>query len=349
MKKVVAVLMAMILAFGLVACGEKPANSTEAPVTTKAPDQTPANSTQSGDEKGYAPVSKTNVYISAGPSGGNNFMICATLAELVMKEIPDYTISAGISTGSQENILNMYGGDAQMGISMSDAAMYAYQAGREYTDLKANQFNYVIGGYDTIIHVFVKNGSDIQKFEDIKGHKVVVTKGTTSQYYLPILLEAYGFTDADINANTLSLADAVAAVQDGTADIGIHITSYPLAAITDLANSVDIRFISFDDEHIKWIHEHYAFFAEKTIPANTYKGQAADVKTIGTTNQMICRADLDENFVYNFVKIVCENAEYLGIAMPLAAKFNAVNSVDGAVIPIHPGAEKYYKECGALK
>ena len=80
MKKILAILLAFVLVLGMAACGNETPKTTEAPVTTtKAPDQTPAASTPAADDKGYAPITKTSVYISAGPSGGNNFMICATL------------------------------------------------------------------------------------------------------------------------------------------------------------------------------------------------------------------------------------------------------------------------------
>ena len=149
------------------------------------------------------------VRISAGPSGANNFMICAALGDKVMSEFSNYTISAEISTGSAQNIRAMSQNEAQMGIAMSDSALYAYNAEREFTDLEPEQFNYVIGGYQTIIHIMVPADSDIQSVADLRGRKIAASQGITAQYYLPIVLEAYGMTTDDVSVSELQLADVV--------------------------------------------------------------------------------------------------------------------------------------------
>lgn len=304
-------------------------------------DKTPADSSEAGQPM--------TVRISAGPSGANNFMICAALADKVMAEFSNYTISAEISTGSAQNIRSMSQGDAQMGIAMSDSALYAYNAEREFTDLEPGQFNYVIGGYETIIHIMVPADSSINSVADLKGKKVAASQGITAQYYLPIVLEAYGMTTEDVSVSELQLNDVVNALNDGTVDVGFHITSYPLATISDLAATKGIRLLGLSEEAISSIAEQYPYFSKMIIAGGSYQGIDEDVVTIGTLNTLICRADLEEEFVYNFVKTVCENTEALGNVHPKASEFNAENTLTGAVIPIHPGAEKYYKEIGILE
>lgn len=288
------------------------------------------------------------VRISAGPSGANNFMICAALGDKVMSEFSNYTISAEISTGSAQNIRAMSQNEAQMGIAMSDSALYAYNAEREFTDLEPEQFNYVIGGYQTIIHIMVPADSDIQSVADLRGRKIAASQGITAQYYLPIVLEAYGMTTDDVSVSELQLADVVNALNDGTVDVGFHITSYPLATISDLAATKGIRLLSLPDDVIDGISEKYPYFSKMVIEGGAYQGIDEDTVTIGTLNTLICRADLSEEFVYNFVKTVCENSEELSQVHPKAGEFNKDNTLTGAVIPIHPGAEKYYKEIGIL-
>lgn len=331
-KRILSIVLVLIMVLGLAtACGEKQTETGEA-----------------GDGGTQAASKPMTVRISAGPSGANNFMICAALGDKVSSVFPNYTISAEISTGSAQNIRAMSQNEAQMGIAMSDSALYAYNAEREFTDLEPKQFNYVIGGYQTIIHLMVPADSSIQSVADLKGKKIAASQGITAQYYLPIILEAYGMTTADVSVSELQLADVVNALNDGTVDAGVHITSYPLAAISDLAATKGLRLLSLPDDKIADIAEKYPYFSKMIISGGAYQGIDEDVVTIGTLNTLICRADLDEEFVYNFVKTVCESTDDLGAIHPKAAEFNKDNTLVGAVIPIHPGAEKYYKEIGIM-
>ena len=311
---------------------------------------TGCGSNQAGSTAGSGADSAKNmtVRISAGPSGANNFMICAALADKMMADFPNYTVSAEISTGSAQNIRAMSQNESQMGIAMSDSALYAYNAEREFTDLEPEQFRYVIGGYETIIHIMVPADSDIQSVADLKGKKIAASQGVTAQYYLPIVLEAFGMTIDDVSVSELQLADVVNALNDGTVHAGFHITSYPLATISDLAATKGIRLLGLPEESISSISEKYPYFSRMVIAGGSYQGVNEDIVTIGTLNTLICRADLDEEFVYNFTKMVCENSEELGEIHPKASDFNAENTMAGAVIPVHPGAERYYKEIGIM-
>lgn len=333
-SKTTALALAVILAAVLSACS--PASSAQT-----SPAQGEAGAPASNAEK-------MTVRISAGPSGGNNFMICAGMADIVSKKFPNYTISAEISTGSQQNIRSMSQGNAQMGISMGDSTLYSYNAEREFTDLEKGSVNYVMGGYPTIIHIMVAKGAPYQSVADLRGKKIAVSKGITAQYYLPIVLEAYGMTADDVNITELQLADLTTALADGNVEMIMHITSYPLAAISDLAASTDIRLLNLSDEVIGSISGQYPFFTRYTIPAGTYQKVDEEAQTVGTMNTLICRADLDETFVYNFTKTVMEQNEALAAIHPNAGLFNQENTLAGAVIPIHPGAKRYYEEAGLL-
>lgn len=335
MKKFFSVVLALIMVLSLVACGE---TKTETP-NDSSTETSPETST----------VKPMTVHISAGPAGGNNFLICAAFADQVMKDFPEYTISAEISNGTAQNIRATVDNEAQMCISMSDGAMYANEAGREYNDIEAGQFAYVAGGYQTIIHVMVPADSSAETIYDLKGAKIAASQGTTCQYYLPIVLEAFGMTVDDVKVSQLQLADMMAALNDGTVDAAFHITSYPLAAISDVAATTGIKLLSIDGKEAEWIHENYPFFSNMVITGGAYQGVPDDTNTVGTLNTLICRADLDEDFVYNFVKTIMEKSDVLKNVNPKCGDFNLDNTLVGAVIPLHPGAEKYYKEAGILK
>lgn len=339
MKKFLSLVFAIVLVMALVSC-----NSSNGSISEEA-SSTPPQSEASASKSAAKPMT---VRISAGPAGGNNFLVCAAFADKVMKEFPEYTISAEISNGTAQNIRATAENEAQMCISMADGAMYAYEAGREYNDIEAGKFAYVAGGYQTIIHFMVPADSPVKSVHDLKGMKIAAGQGTTSQYYLPILLEAYGMTVDDVTVSQLQLADMMNALSDGTVGAALHITSYPLAAISDVAATKGIKILSIDGKEAEWICTNYPFFSPMVITGGAYQGIDNDVQTIGTLNTLICRNDLDEDFVYNFVKTIMENSESLATVHPKCGDFNLDNTSVGAVIPIHAGALKYYKEAGIL-
>ncbi|MFC5464229.1 TAXI family TRAP transporter solute-binding subunit [Lederbergia graminis] len=289
------------------------------------------------------------IRIGSGPSGGPNYMIVAGISNLVTEEFSDYNISTEITTGSQENIRMIAQGDAQFGISMVDAAYNAYNGTREYDKDTKEKINFVMGGPATLIHFMVKADSDIQSINDLKGKSVGVARGVMGQYYMPIILEAYGLTDKDVDVKVLELADISNALADGTIDAGAHITPFPETTTSDLAVTQGIRLLEFEENIANKIIEENPYFFLGEIDGGTYSGIDNTVKTIGTRNVLIASTDVDEETVYNFVKVIDEKFEKLKSIHPQADAFNRDNALGGQLFPIHPGAEKYYKEIGVLE
>jgi len=91
------------------------------------------------------------------------------------------------------------------------------------------------------------------------------------------------------------------------------------------------------------------WYYEITIPKGTYMGQAEDVKTVAVANLLICRDDLPEDLVYNMTKTIYENQQTLVNAHKAAKDIQLKDALNGMTVPLHPGAEKYYKEKGIKK
>ena len=288
------------------------------------------------------------VRIGSGPSSGANYTTCSGFANLISKDHPKYLCTAEISTGSQENIRMMADYAVEFGIAMSDVEQAAFEGIREFEGTP-QAIRHVMGGYTTTMHIFVSKDSKITSLADMKGKKLCVGSGAMSQYYLPIILEAYGLTTDDLTVTSTSLQSICDAVNDGNADMGIHITPYTSSPIADLAATKGIRFISIDEEHIQSIVEKYPYFYRSTIPAGTYTGVDEEAVVLGTRNNLICRADIEDEVVYNVVKTIIEHREDLPDVHPQAKHFNLENAVEGALIDIHPGALQYYKEIGLVE
>ena len=238
-------------------------------------------------------------------------------------------------------------GTVQFGVAMTDVEEAAFKGTREFEGSPV-EICHVMGGYTTMLHMFVPKDSDVNSIGDLKGKKLAVSKGAMAQYYMPILLEAYGLTKDDVQITETALQDICDAVNDGNADFGVHITPFTSSPIADLAATKGIKLLSIDEEHIEKISSENPFFYKSVITGGTYTGVDQDTVVLGTRNNLICAKSVDDEIVYNVVKSIIEHHDDLADVHPQANQFNKENAVEGALIDIHPGAVKYYKEIGIM-
>ena len=303
--------------------------------------------TSAAQASGDCKDSKVTIRIGGGPSSSANYTTFAGIGNLITKDHPNYLINTEISTGSQENIRMIQSGTVQFGVAMTDVEEAAAKGTREFEGSPV-EICHVMGGYTTMLHMFVPKDSDIQTLADLKGKKLAVSKGAMAQYYMPILLEAYGLTKDDVQITETALQDICDAVNDGNADFGVHITPFTSSPIADLAATKGIRLLSIDDEHIEKISSENPYFYKSVIPGGTYTGVDEDTVVLGTRNNLVCAKSVDDEIVYNVVKSIIEHQDDLADVHPQANQFNKENAIEGALIDIHPGAAKYYKEIGLM-
>ena len=185
------------------------------------------------------------IRFGGGPSSSANYTTFAGIGNLIMEDHPNYLTNTEISTGSQENIRMIQNGTVQFGVAMTDVEEAAAKGEREFEGSPVD-ICHVMGGYTTMLHMFVAEDSDINTIADLKGKKLAVSKGAMAQYYMPILLEAYGLTEDDVSITETALQDICDAVNDGNADFGVHITPYTSSPIADLAATKGIKLLSID-------------------------------------------------------------------------------------------------------
>ena len=149
---------------------------------------------------------KVTIRIGGGPSSSANYTTFAGIGNLITQDHPDYLINTEISTGSQENIRMIQSGTVQFGVAMTDVEEAAFKGTREF-DGSPVEICHVMGGYTTMLHMFVPKDSDVNSIGDLKGKKLAVSKGAMAQYYMPILLEAYGLTKDDVQITETALQD----------------------------------------------------------------------------------------------------------------------------------------------
>ncbi|MBO5360385.1 MAG: TAXI family TRAP transporter solute-binding subunit [Clostridia bacterium] len=331
MKKKLALVLSIILVFAtlfMTACGDK-----------AAPE---ANGGSAADT-----LANTRINVGTGGSTGTYYGFCNVISSL-LKEKTGADLMIQSSGASKANILGIDDGEVDMAIVQNDVMDYAYNGTSLFADVGViNSFSTLGAAYAEVCQIVAKADSGIKTVADLKGKKVSVgDSGSGVEFNAQQILGAYDISFDDINKQNLSFQASADALKDGKIDAFFCTAGAPTVAITDLATTTGIVLVEIDAEHLAELQKDYGFYAEYKVPAGTYKGIDTEVTTVAVKATFIISNDLNEEIVYQLTKAIYENAgEY---AHEKAAEMTLEYAVSNISVPFHPGAERYFKEVGAI-
>ena len=319
MKKLLAVLLAVVMVFALSA-------------TAFADDAAPKD----GGSK---------VTFTTGGEAGTYYGFGSVLAQKV-SEVTSTNVTAISSGGSAANIDALDIGDAQLGFSQSDVLSYAYAGERTFEELGAvDTFSVVAPLYMEQVQIVTLN-PDIKSVADLKGKSVSIGAAGSGTYYNAIdILGVYDLTEDDIKPTYQSFADSAEALQDGQIDAAFIVAGAPTSAVTSLAATNAVSLVSLDDEHIDALIESSPFYAKAVIDADTY-GMEEDVSTVAVSAVVIAGNDVADVDVYNFLYGVFENLDDLAKVHDKTNELSLEFASSFSGVPYHPGAVQYFADKG---
>ena len=148
----------------------------------------------------------------------------------------------------------------------------------------------------------------------------------------------------------VSASQGIQLMQDKRADALFYTVGLGASAIQQLALTTPIALVAVDLNRIQAIAKKYPFYVGFNIPGGTYKGVDVTTPTVAVQAMLIASEKLSEETVYKFMKAVFGNLEAFKKIHPnLERFFSLEKAVKGLPIPLHPGAERFYKEAGVLK
>jgi len=291
--------------------------------------------------------------------GSSWYIYGATMAELIRGILP---------SGSRVDVMPYSGGignpiviaknDAEFGLGFGMSNKWAYEGIVAY-EKKLNNLRGLVGGLDQYyLGIASKKGSGINNLSDLAKGKLAInlmtlTKGSMGEFATQQILEAYGITYDNIKAwggrvEHTDFNAIVSSFKDGKADMFIQVLTKGHPAWTELAVTTDINFISLDSKAIDYLKKYG--YSKAVLPANSFKGQNYNVTTVGFKTALITNTEMDDLLAYKITKTLVENKEKLVMGHKALDAFNPEKAGDVDIIglPLHPGAEKYYKEKGLL-
>jgi uncharacterized protein len=291
--------------------------------------------------------------IGTGGTAGTYYPIGGLIANAISQPtVPNLIATAVATNGSVTNVVAIQGGGAESGFSQADVAYWAYTGTGTFDGKpKVSDLRLIANLYPESFHLVVRKAAGIKTIADLKGKRVSLDEpGSGTLVNARAILGAYGITEKDLKVENLKPNAAGEKLKDNSLDAFFFVGGYPAGAIAELAASGGIDVLSISGPEADKLAAQFNFYSADTIPAETYKGIGA-VKTLAVGAQWITSAKQDTTLVYNITKALWNENTRKALDTGHAKGKSIVqkNAIAGAGIPLHPGAEKFYKEAGLIK
>ncbi|MEH0074560.1 TAXI family TRAP transporter solute-binding subunit [Pannonibacter sp. Pt2] len=266
--------------------------------------------------------------------------------------VPGLIASAVSSRGSVDNLNAISSGLRNSGFAQSDVAYWAYTGtGTMQGQAPAEKLRAIAALFPEHIHLVALADSGINSVADLKGKRVSLDEPGSGTYVdANLILEAAGLGVADVTAEALKPDAASDALRNGQIDAFFFVGGYPTGAIVELASAAKIKLVPIDGDTAASLTGKHAFFASSDVPEGVYEGVPATT-TVAVGAQWITSSDESEELVYEITKALWNDntRKLLDTGHAKGKSITKETALDGIGIPLHPGAEKFYREAGLLK
>ncbi|WP_339904869.1 TAXI family TRAP transporter solute-binding subunit [Pseudomonas guineae] len=291
----------------------------------------------------------TFINILTGGTSGVYYPIGVGLSQLYSNGIEGSKTSVQATKASVENLNLLESGRGELALALGDSVADAWN-GVEEAGFKAplKKLRAIAGTYPNYIQIVASQESGIKTLADLKGKTISVgAPKSGTELNARAIFKAAGLSYDDMaKVEFLPYAESVELIKNRQLDATLQSSGLGMAAIRDLAATLPITFVSVPAEVTAKIGNDA--YQPASIPAGTYDGQEADVPTVAITNILVSHDGVSEEVAYQMTKLMFDNLERLGNAHSAAKDIKLENAAKNLPIPLHPGAERFYKEVGAL-
>lgn len=298
-----------------------------------------------GDDKGgSASGGKQFLNIATGGTAGTYYPLGGALAELLNQNIQGMNASAQSTGASVANVNMLKDGSVDIAFIQNDIAYYAAEGKEMFKDNKVESLRGLATLYPETIQFVTTQDKGIKSIADLKGKKVAVgASGSGAEANARQILNAYGITYDDIDAQYLSFGEAASALKDGNVDAGVVVAGFPTAAIQDLAANKSAQIVNIDPQVVEKLKAEYPYYTAMTIPAGTYPGQDADVSTVAVKCVIVTTDKMSDDLGGQVVKAIYEHLDRMKAAHAVGKYITKDTALEGMSIKMNAGAEKYLK------
>ncbi|MBX4939924.1 TAXI family TRAP transporter solute-binding subunit [Rhizobium binae] len=288
------------------------------------------------------------INVLTGGTSGVYYPLGVALAKIYGDGISGARTQVQATKASVENLNLLQQGKGEIAFALGDSVKLAAEGNAE-AGFKAplDKLRGIAAIYPNYIQIVASKDSGIKTLGDIEGKSISVGAAKSgTELNARAIFSADGMSYGDLaKTEYLPFAESVELIKNRQLDATLQSAGLGVASLKDLAASVPINVVAVPKDVADKLGAPYI---AATIPANTYEGQAQDVPTVAVVNFLVTRADVSDETAYQMTKLLFDNLPAMTAAHNAASAIKLENAIKGMPIPLHPGAERYYKEKGLL-
>lgn len=268
--------------------------------------------------------------------------------------MPGLIAVAQSSDGSVANVRAIDGGAAESGLVQSDVAHWAYTGtGIFEGEEPMRRLNAIANLYPEHVHVVLPWRTDVETIDDLKGKRISLgPPASGARVGAALILEAAGLVEGvDYVDEPFNIGKSAQLIQDGGLDAFLTVAGVPAVGVAQLAATAGMRLLSIPESVRKRVVEKAPFYFPSPIPAGTYERADEDVQTLAVGAQWLISADQPDDLVYAITEALWNQTtrRLLDQGHPLGGYVQRFSALDAVTVPLHPGAERFYREQGMLR
>lgn len=289
---------------------------------------------------------ETFINVLTGGTSGVYYPLGVALSKVYGEKIPGVRTQVQATKASVENLNLLQKGKGEIAFALGDSVQLAWAGDAEAGfKEKLDKLRGVAAIYPNYIQVVASKDSGIKSLADLKGKSLSVgAPKSGTELNARAILKAAGLAYADLGKTEyLPFAESVELMKNRQLDATLQSAGLGVASIRDLATSLPIQMVEVPAAIADKLGPPYL---AATIPPKTYDGQSDAVATLAVGNVLVTHADVPEEIVYQMTKQLYESLPELVAAHKAATAIKLETAKQGMPVPLHPGAERYYKEKG---
>jgi len=292
---------------------------------------------------------QTFINVLTGGTSGVYYPLGVALSEIYGQGIEGARAQVQATKASVENLNLLQQGKGEIAFSLGDSVQMGWDGNTEAGfPGKLDKLRGVAAIYPNYIQIVASQESGIKTLADLKGKSLSVgAPASGTELNARAIFAAAGMSYEDLGkVEYLPFGESVELIKNRQLDATLQSAGLGVASIRDLATSLPINVVAVPKAEVEKIGSPYL---SAVIPAGTYEGQTEDVETAAVGNFLITHDGVPEEVVYQMTKLLFDNLDKMTAAHAAAKAIDPAKALDGMPIPLHPGAERYYKEAGILK
>ena len=302
---------------------------------------------------GFAAAQQQFISIGTGGVTGVYYPTGGAICRLVNRDRKEHGIRCAVEStgGSVYNINTIKAGELEFGVAQSDWQYHAYNGTSKFADNHFPEIRAMFSVHPEPFTLMARSDAGVSSFEDLKGKRVNVgNPGSGQRATMEVAMEAFGMTMDDFALATEYKGSEMAKqLCDGNIDAMIYTIGHPAAAVKEATTTCDVDLVSVTGAPVDKLVADNPFYRVATIPAGMYAGNDSDTTTFGVGATFVTSANIPDEVAYIVAKAVMSNLDDFRGLHPAFANLDASQMVsDGLSAPLHPGAEKAYKELGLI-